>query len=339
METLYPQLAIRLSDWFLALCALAGTLVLVPTAHHIFKKFHQDRYWPILRQLAPSISKLIFVLGLRLVADLAPLSGHLEAWVDHGIYVFSILICLQLSLRAALIAIEWPGIQSHRSEALNAGFIPLIRNVITLFVFFTGGIMILKHFNYDVLSLITALGVGSLAVGLAAKDTLSNMISGFILIIDRNLSPGDRINLAGTVGDVSKIGLRSTQLRLSDGNTLIVPNSELVNTRLMNLSLPNRKITCSVVLKVPYSVSFPRVKELCLAVLKQDGRVSSEHACSVNLSKLSEGYQLVQIGFWVKDLNEAGATVSDFNEKILSAFKQDGIPLISALLPAFQPVS
>ena len=83
---------------------------------------------------------------------------------------------------------------------------PLIEKIVFIFIFLTGLIIVLKHFNYDILSLVTALGVTSLAIGLAAKDTLANMISGFTLMLDRPFRVGDRVQLAsGEIGDVVEI--------------------------------------------------------------------------------------------------------------------------------------
>jgi small-conductance mechanosensitive channel len=225
--------------------------------------------------------------------------------------------------------VEWSALKTDQTETLRHGFIPLMRNVITLFAFFSGGIMILKHFNYDVMSLITALGVSSLAVGLAAKDTLSNMISGFILIIDQNLRPGDRVSLSGTVGDVAEIGLRSTHIRIGDGNTLIVPNSELVNTKILNLSMPTRAISCSTSIRIPIQYSFSKIREVCLDTLSEVSKAATDRSPAVNLASLSDGHQLIQIGFWVNEMNDVGTAMSDFNERLLSRLQKEGIPLVS----------
>jgi len=86
---------------------------------------------------------------------------------------------------------------------------------------------ILHYFEKDVSSIIVSLGVGSLAVALAAKDTLANMISGFMIMTDRPFRIGDRIMLeSGEKGDVYDIGLRSTKILTFD-NTLISPEGGL----------------------------------------------------------------------------------------------------------------
>ncbi len=324
----HSNLAAILSEWVFPIIALVATITITTTTRALLKRLHKDHNLPFLRELAPTISNILYILGLKLFADVAPLSGKVESWLDGGIYVFAVVIFLNLFRQTALLAMKWGTLKANHSQTLELGFIPLVRNIITLFSFLSGGIMILKHFNYDVMSLLTALGVGSLAVGLAAKDTLSNMISGFILIIDRNLRPGDRINLAGSIGDVTEIGLRSTQIRILDGNTLIVPNSDLVNTKILNLSLPNREIVCTTQIRIPYSIPFHRAKSICLDALNQVEKTSKQRSAWVNLVSLAEGHQLIQIGFWISELNDSGAAHSDFHERLLAQLTEDQIPLL-----------
>jgi MscS family membrane protein len=335
MGTIDSHTTVALEEWVAALAVLAATIIITGTTRSLLKRLHNDHNLPVLRELAPTISNILYIVGLRLATDLAPLSGKVETWIHNGIYVLAVFIFLNLVQRAALLGIKWSAIRSHNTETLQQGFLPLLRNVITLFVFLSGGIMILKHFNYDVMSLLTALGVGSLAVGLAAKDTLSNMISGFILIIDRNLTPGDRVNLSGSVGDVMEIGLRSTQIRMTDGNTLIVPNSDLVNTKILNLSLPTKEVACTVQLRVPLSAPFKKIKELCLITLKQLHQVSEFKTGWVQIASLADGHQLIQVGFWIKEFAVSGQVTSDFHELILDRLEQEGIPLLPPS-PPFQ---
>jgi len=324
----HSRSAIALSEWIVAILVVIITVAITTSVRAILKNLREDRYMPIFRRLGPTASNILYIIGFRLAIDLAPFHGKVETWVSGGFYVLAVWIFLNFIRKAALIALEWSSLRTNNSETLRFGFIPLLRNLITLFVYFSGVIMVLKHFDYDVMSLVTAFGVSSLAVGLAAKDTLSNMIAGFILIIDRNLRPGDRINLTGMVGDVKEIGLRSTLIKVTDGNTLIVPNSDLVNTKILNLSLPTRDTACSAWIRVPYSIPFDRAKSLCVNILNQIHKTSSGKSPWVNLVSLSEGHQLIHIGFWVSDLNDANTAVSDFHERLLSAFLKEEIPLL-----------
>src|SRR6202012_1541153 len=94
---------------------------------------------------------------------------------------------------------------------LEREYVPLAEKATSLAVSFIVVIVVAKHFGKDVTSLVAALGVGSLAIGLAAQETLGNMIAGFVLLVDRPFRPGERVRLASSeVGEVVIIGVRST---------------------------------------------------------------------------------------------------------------------------------
>ncbi len=325
MET--PNSFLILREWMLAIVVVPMTLALSATTRTLLKKSAEKRSWPLLSELAPSIANLVYILGLRVFAEVAPLTPKLEKSVDSIIYVLAVVIALGMIRRAAMIALEWSVMRTTQSRTLQLGFIPLVRNLITVFIFFSGAIMVLKRFDYDVLSLLTALGVGSLAVGLAAKDTLANMISGFTLIIDRNLRPGDRINLGGQIGDVDEIGLRTTRLRTGDGNMLVVPNSELVNSKIFNLSMPSREASCSTTLRIPLDSSFAQFKAICIDVVGEVEKANLSRGIGVNLTSLMEGYQAVTVGFWVRDFEDTGEALTAFNDKLLARLNREKFSL------------
>src|SRR6185369_5635519 len=139
--------------------------------------------------------------------------------------------------------------------------------------------IILKHFNYDILSLVTALGIGSLAIGMAAKDTLANMISGFTLMIDRPFRIGDRIQLTtGQFGDVADIGLRSTKIKTVENTLLIIPNSDLCNTTVINQAFPNLNTRGRINVGVAYGSDVDLVKRVMNAAALEIGEVLREPA-------------------------------------------------------------
>ena len=123
--------------------------------------------------------------------------------------------------------------------------------------------VLLQHFGVNVASLVVSLGVGSLAIGLAAQDTLANMFGGFTLMLDRPFRVGDRIQLAtGEVGDVEAIGMRATRIRTTDEMLLVVPNSALVKDRVVNYNLPSRALTTNVEVDVAYGSPLDAARSL-----------------------------------------------------------------------------
>src|SRR5690349_681541 len=118
-----------LEEWVLGISVLALTSVLATTSRAALKRLHKDRGWRVLREVAPSLSNLLYVVGLRLFIELAPLHGNAASWLDGMIYVFSVVIYFDIFQRAALLGIEWGAFRTQSSEILHRGFIPLLRNV------------------------------------------------------------------------------------------------------------------------------------------------------------------------------------------------------------------
>ena len=187
--------------------------------------------------------------------------------------------------------------------------------------------IILKHFNYDILSLVTALGIGSLAIGMAAKDTLANMISGFTLMIDRPFRIGDRIQLAGgQIGDVQDIGLRSTKIKTLDNLLLIIPNSDLCNTMVVNQAFPDLRAKGRINIGVAYGSDVEQVKGLLVA----DGPGSCRGAAATRLRKPSSSPSATAPSTWRSfsgwtNIPKLFAVTDRVNSLIISRFRENGI--------------
>lgn len=320
-------------EWIQALLLFVASLVAIAVLKKILAQIRLRPHWMWLSELIPYIINLGYVIALSIFLDASPLDHRAAVWAENVTYVLTVWFLLALVRRTFLLTAEWSTKRAGVSPTLQQGFVPLIRNVATLFVFATGSIMVLKHFGYDVVSLLTALGVGSLAVGLAAKETLSNMISGFVLIMDRNLHPGDRVLFSGSTGDVEVIGLRSTRIRTGDGNTMIVPNSDLVNNRIVNLSDPSRGTTCTTQIRVPFTADFTKVKEIALKILKGIQKVDQNRSAWVNLASVIDGHQLINVGCWVREMDDSGEVLTLFHRELIAALNAERIPMIENFWP------
>jgi MscS family membrane protein len=149
-----------------------------------------------------------------------------------------------------LVGITWLGIRfikfvglvfkekAHRTESkLDDQLVPFFRDlIILLFVIGMVFIALGRVFSVDVLTLVTSLGIGGLAIALAARETLENLFASFALMLDRPFTVGDAINVGGMEGIIQNVGFRSTRLRTFDGSLITVPNRLLTSQSLENLS-------------------------------------------------------------------------------------------------------
>ena len=326
-------------EWGFAFLALAASVGVRSGVRASLNRLVRKPQWKHWQAVASPLANGIYFLGLGAFLQLAPVSGLSQVWLDHSIYLVAAIWGMTVSRQLALLGLDWAATRSAYSQALTHGFVPILRNIITLLVFAAGSVVILKRFNYDVMSILAALGVGSLAIGLAAKETLANMISGFILMVDRNLTPGDRINLAGMLGEVEEIGLRSTRLKTPDGNTLIVPNTDLVNNRILNLSQPTRETSVSTTLHFYPDAPFPTLQRICADALSRVPQAETQRGNWIHLTQLGEGKLTITVGFWIHEMTQSAAALSEFHLQVLEQIKAENIMLYSSPAPASVAVS
>ena len=112
----------------------------------------------------------------------------------------------------------------------------LVRRFVDLLVIFAGIMGILYYFGVNPTAIIAGLGVGGIAVALAAQKTLENVIGGISLILDKVVLVGDTLRVPAVEGTVEDLGLRSTRIRTSDRTVVSLPNGQVANMTLENLS-------------------------------------------------------------------------------------------------------
>ena len=126
-------------------------------------------------------------------------------------------------------------IASKTATSLDDGLIPIVRRLLKVAVWIVVLLIILPLYGIDISALITTLGVGSLAIALAAQDTIANIISGFMIMIDRPFRIGDRVKIpSGEVVEVLEVGVRRSKFLSQDKAIVIVPNLELSKSKIVN---------------------------------------------------------------------------------------------------------
>jgi MscS family membrane protein len=136
---------------------------------------------------------------------------------------------------------------SRTESSLDDQLLPFVRKSLRVFIVFMAAIMIIQNLGYSISGLLASLGIGGLAVALAAKDTLSNIFGSVMIILDRPFHVGDWIKAGDMEGTVEEIGFRSTKIRTFAKTLIAVPNNVIANMPLDNFSrMPKRRIKLTV---------------------------------------------------------------------------------------------
>ena len=150
--------------------------------------------------------------------------------------------------------------------------LPLVREVVKMGIWTIGIFWVLGTvFNVNIPALITGLGIGGVAIALAAKESVENFFASFTILTDKPFQTGDVVKLGSLEGMVEQIGFRSTRLRNADGSLYIIPNKKLINENLENLSQRDTR-RVRVVFNVKYGMPSdrlqPMIDELKLMIRK-----------------------------------------------------------------------
>ena len=278
----------------------------------------------ILDRVTPPALLLINCAGLYIAIRRLPLPERLHAVASGILFIVNVAIISSIAYRIMDEALHRYGKQVA-GEEMSRQLMPLVQKLCSIFLFGTALIITMKHFSYDILSLVTALGVGSLAIGLAAKDTMANMVSGFTLMIDRPFRIGDRIQLGTQVGDVVDIGLRSTKIQGGDNTYLIIPNSELCNSTLINQAFPDSRGKGRVNIGIAYGSDVAKAKALLVSTAAATPGVLSEPAPEAYFTSFGDSALSLALFFWTDHYTDLFAVTDRINCAICTSFQDNGI--------------
>ena len=200
-----------------------------------------DKMVPAMR--AP-VGWMIFVIGLFIALTILNLSPDWDRAIVLGVKAATMTIVFWGILKAVdVLAETMMGVAKKREMAIY-GFIPLLQKAARTFLLVVAIILVVQNLGYSVSSLLAGLGIGGLAVALAAQETLGNFFGSVSLVADRPFKVGDWIQVGDKVdGDVEAIGMRSTKVRTWSKSLMSIPNKVLANEMIENWSrMPKRRV-------------------------------------------------------------------------------------------------
>ena len=194
-----------------------------------------------------------------------PLSPNLSTII---IKILVVIIILSVTFFFIRLTTGFLRLYSQKTAALPSA--SLLINLTKGVILVLGGLIILQSLGISITPLITALGVGGLAVALALQDTLSNLFAGFHIIVSKMVLPGDYIKLAtGEEGYVTDVSWRNTTIRALPNNIVVVPNSKLASSILTNFHQPVNEMSALVQVGVSYDSDLEKVEKVTIEVAKK----------------------------------------------------------------------
>jgi len=246
---------------------------------------------------------------------------------DKVVFVIAVALVVKLVYDVINAMLDWYALSAAEQGKPEIGksVLPLVKKLVKIFVVLSGLIVVLDHFNYNFSTVVAALGVSSLAVGLAAKETLSNMIAGFVIALDRPFRLGDRIEAEGKVGDVMETGLRSTKIKTLDNNILIVPNAKLVDNVVTNFAYPEPGQTHFMKIGVEYGSDVEKVKRALLDAAGSVPELAGAAPASVYFVEHGDSALVFQLFYNIPEYRQRWAAIDGLNTAINRKLAEAGI--------------
>jgi small-conductance mechanosensitive channel len=181
--------------------------------------------------------------------------------------ILTIIFLYSITLVIARLIAGFVRLYSRRTQGVSAS---LLSNLAATTVLILGTLIILQTIGIQITPILTTLGIGGLAVGLALQDTLANLFSGVYLIMSKQVRTGDYVKLEDKhEGYITDITWRNTTIKELSNNVIIVPNSKLASAIFTNYHLPVKEITLTINVGVDYESDLEQVERVTVEVAKK----------------------------------------------------------------------
>jgi small-conductance mechanosensitive channel len=282
----------------------------------------------IIKTLTKWVIPWFLALGLFIGLSRLELDSNLYYWLKNGLLIFYIFSATMIiaGVVSGLIKIKAAGSDTIIPSS------SIISNIVIVIIYCIGLLIILQSQGISITPVLTALGVGGLAVALALQNTLSNLFAGLQIISSGNFNKGDFIKLSsGEDGFIEDITWRSTTIRAASDHIIIVPNSKLADMTVMNYHLPQHEITFAVEVGVSYDSDLTQVekitREVIAEILQQSADCVKEFEPDISFVAFAESSIRLKAFLRVNNYAAQFQVRSAFLKKLHDRYNKEGITI------------
>ena len=268
--------------------------------------------------------------------------GRMGTLLNAGIAGTQFTPVKMLMVVVFLIALVWASARVTRwlvthvleKRGLDVGLAETLGTLTRYVVIGVGLVVILQSAGVDLTALNVLMGALGVGLGFGLQNVASNFVSGIIILLERPVAVGDRIEIGGVSGDVHGIGARATTLVTDDSGAVIVPNSQLITERVKNWSRPAQLTAYSFAFHVAHSADLDQVREALLAAAAEHPTVLKEPAPTIEPTDAGlHGLRFV-LQVWSSGPPRAAGTLkSDLNQTVCREFAKRGVAWSIAAAP------
>ncbi len=205
---------------------------------------------------------------------------------------------------------------------------PFWAKSVGVIVFILATLMAISAMGIEITPLIATLGVGGIAVALAAQEMLSNVFGAISILSDRPYKVGDRIAMTdGLLGDVVEIGLRSTRVKTLDGRITVIPNADISKSMIINYSQPDPKLRYNIKVGISYSADVEKASRILLEIAGSTSGVLKDPAPKVYVTDLGNFSVNLLMQVWLENYKMTWEVPDQIYRETLKRFAAEKIDI------------
>lgn len=284
----------------------------------------------ILEKTSKPLTYLVLLAGLRVSLLEFPLNETTTILVNRLFTSLLIILIVYLIYSVFSVTFErlWKRAARKAGSVPNEGLIGLVEGTIKAIIIVGALLYILSTWGIEVGPLLAGIGIGGIAIAFALQESLANIFGGISVILDKTIRVDDWIKLEdGTVGVILRIGLRSTKLKTFDNEILFVPNSQIANSKVQNIALPDPKSRVVIPFGVAYGSDIEKVKKVVLKELKKINHFIDDPEPTVKFLEMADSSLNFKAYFYVDSFQNRFNAIDEANTRIYNALNKEKIEI------------
>jgi MscS family membrane protein len=285
----------------------------------------------LLRLLGGPIKVIAFVVLLHLGLRIFSWPQWFADFLSKGL---KIVVAVSITYMALRFIDVLTGYWRQRAiavedQSFSEQLLPIIRNTLKVFAVIVAVLLTLQNLGLNITSLITSLGIGGLALALAAQDTLANFFGAVVILVDKPFRIGEMVRIDPHEGTVESIGFRSTRVRTADGYLVTIPNKTVGNSIVTNITR-RPHIRTVIVFKIAFDTPSEKVKRAAEILEEIYRRDPATKEATVSLNKFLDGGLHIQVAHVWNGTNakKNAELLQSLNLEAKERFEREGIKFV-----------
>ena len=324
-----------IENWLIAIGILVGSFVFVKILYWVFSNIFQKITSKtknslddtLLRTLQKPITFLVIVLAYFYAVKFLHFTLNTESILLNIAYIFIALGLTSIISRIidAVISELILPISEKSETSFDNHLIPVIQKAVRAIVWSLGIVIGLDNIGFDITAMIAGLGIGGLALALAAQDSVKNIFAGIMIFLDKPFKIKDRIKIDGHDGVVEEVGLRSTRIRTLEGRIVTIPNCTFTDNSVINVtSQPALKVKINLGLTYDTSEDdMQKAINILQDIVKNQDAITDDYAAGFN--GFGDFSLNILFMYYVRPESHWLNTQTLVNKEVLKRFNEEGL--------------